>query len=159
MRSQGKTRSRLRGGFRIVADSRRLVRPKGAEIKGGLPEESQNGETCNQFIRSGQAWKDVAYSTGKQGDGVQFNRMGSYIRTGSQKMAYPECTRFNQRYQPQKGQTSRCGWKQYKCWEAEPRLGRVAHGMAHRANRLKALGNGQVPAVVATAWEILNKQD
>lgn len=38
-------------------------------------------------------------------------------------------------------------------WSAEPGLGRVAHGVAHRVDRLKAIGNGQVPAVVAAAWE------
>jgi len=40
-------------------------------------------------------------------------------------------------------------------WSAEPDVGRVAHGVAHRVDRLKALGNGQVPAVAAAAWEIL----
>ena len=54
--------------YEDVADSRCLVRPKGAEVKGGLPEESQNRRTCNQFIRSGQAWKDVAYSTEQRWD-------------------------------------------------------------------------------------------
>jgi DNA (cytosine-5)-methyltransferase 1 len=47
--------------------------------------------------------------------------------------------------------TCRSSW-----WEAEPELGRVAHGVAHRVDRLKAIGNGQVPIVAATAWEILN---
>ncbi len=40
-------------------------------------------------------------------------------------------------------------------WSTEPELGRVAHRVAHRVDRLKAIGNGQVPAVAATAWEIL----
>ena len=39
-------------------------------------------------------------------------------------------------------------------WDTEPRVGRVAHGMAHRVDRLKALGNGQVPAVAATAFKV-----
>jgi DNA (cytosine-5)-methyltransferase 1 len=42
-------------------------------------------------------------------------------------------------------------------WKSEPALGRVAHGVADRVDRLKALGNGQVPAVVAIAWEILGE--
>jgi len=42
-----------------------------------------------------------------------------------------------------------------KVWITEPDVGRVAHGVASRVDRLKALGNGQVPLVVATAWEIL----
>ncbi len=39
----------------------------------------------------------------------------------------------------------------------EPELGRVAHGVANRVDRLKAIGNGQVPAVAAAAWRILTE--
>jgi len=41
-------------------------------------------------------------------------------------------------------------------WQVEPDVGRVADGMAHRVDRLRALGNGQVPAVVALAWKTLS---
>lgn len=40
-------------------------------------------------------------------------------------------------------------------WPAEPDVGRVAHGVAKRVDRLKALGNGQVPRVAARAWLLL----
>lgn len=40
-------------------------------------------------------------------------------------------------------------------WEVEPELGRVADGVAHRVDRLAAIGNGQVPAVVREAWNRL----
>jgi DNA (cytosine-5)-methyltransferase 1 len=40
-------------------------------------------------------------------------------------------------------------------WPVESGVGRVAHGVAHRVERLKAIGNGQVPAVAALAWETL----
>ena len=43
-------------------------------------------------------------------------------------------------------------------WDTEPNVGRVAHGVAARVDRLKAIGNGQVPAVAELAWEILNKE-
>ena len=44
-----------------------------------------------------------------------------------------------------------------KNWPTEPELGRVvSHGMANRVDRLKAIGNGQVPTVAATAWKTLN---
>ena len=46
-----------------------------------------------------------------------------------------------------------------KDWTTEPDVGRVAHGVAHRVDMLKALGNGQVPRVFATAWRILNDAD
>jgi DNA (cytosine-5)-methyltransferase 1 len=40
-------------------------------------------------------------------------------------------------------------------WEAEPNVGRVVNGLASRVDRLKAIGNGQVPLCAATAWNIL----
>ena len=42
--------------------------------------------------------------------------------------------------------------------ESESFVGRVAHGVAYRVDRLRALGNGQVPAVVVRAWEVLNRR-
>jgi DNA (cytosine-5)-methyltransferase 1 len=40
-------------------------------------------------------------------------------------------------------------------WSVEPAVGRVAHGVACRVDRLKAIGNGQVPACAAAAWRLL----
>ena len=42
-------------------------------------------------------------------------------------------------------------------WEVEPGVGRVVDGVAYGVDRLKALGNGQVPAVVRLAWQILRQ--
>jgi len=42
-------------------------------------------------------------------------------------------------------------------WQAEPDVGRVADGVAARVDRLKAIGNGQVPICAATAWRILSE--
>lgn len=52
--------------------------------------------------------------------------------------------RATQHPQPRLGP---CSW-----WAAEPEVGRVANGMAHRVGQLKATGNGQVPRVVYEAW-------
>ena len=38
----------------------------------------------------------------------------------------------------------------------EDGIPRVTNGMAHRAHRIKAIGNGQVPRVRAAAWEIIH---
>jgi DNA (cytosine-5)-methyltransferase 1 len=40
-------------------------------------------------------------------------------------------------------------------WKDEPNVGRVADGVVFRVDRLKAIGNGQVPAVAASAWNLL----
>jgi DNA (cytosine-5)-methyltransferase 1 len=42
------------------------------------------------------------------------------------------------------------GW-----WSSEPDVGRVAYGVANRVDRIRATGNGQVPAVAALAWRVL----
>jgi DNA (cytosine-5)-methyltransferase 1 len=50
-------------------------------------------------------------------------------------------------------ETAECGgW-----WSAEPHVGRMADGMAARVDRLRCIGNGQVPAVVRLAWETLTQ--
>jgi len=43
-------------------------------------------------------------------------------------------------------------WKDGSWENAEPR---IAHEITERVNRLKAIGNGQVPAVVAAVWRLL----
>ena len=40
-------------------------------------------------------------------------------------------------------------------WPSEPAVGRVVHGLPDRVDRIKALGNAQVPRVAATAWRLL----
>jgi len=49
------------------------------------------------------------------------------------------------------------GGGKHKPGSSEPRIQRVADGVAHRVDRLKAIGNGQVPAVARLAWEILTE--
>lgn len=46
------------------------------------------------------------------------------------------------------------GW-----WSHEPGVGRMVHGMANRNDRVAAIGDGQVPAVVALAWRTLMNAD
>ncbi len=52
------------------------------------------------------------------------------------------------------GSTPECDW-----WTVEPDVGRVANGVANRVDRLKALGNGQVPAVVRAAWLLMSPSE
>lgn len=51
----------------------------------------------------------------------------------------------------------KAGWfDDASVWRTEPDVGRVADGVASRVDRLRAIGNGQVPRVAAEAWEALN---
>ncbi|MGC0152756.1 DNA cytosine methyltransferase [Chromobacterium vaccinii] len=58
------------------------------------------------------------------------------------------------RRQPGAGPARPCG-DGFGPWPAEPGMGRVVDGLAHRMDRIKALGNGQVPRVAAAAWACL----
>jgi DNA (cytosine-5)-methyltransferase 1 len=40
-------------------------------------------------------------------------------------------------------------------WDTEPPVGRVADGVDARVDRLKAIGNGQVPHAAALAWHLM----
>lgn len=57
---------------------------------------------------------------------------------------------FSERSQQESANASQSRW-----WAIEPPLGRMAHGVANRSNQLKAIGNGQVPAVAAVAFKYL----
>lgn len=46
-------------------------------------------------------------------------------------------------------------WGRDPAEDPESGVGRVADGVAYRVDRLKAIGNGQVPAVAALAWDFL----
>jgi DNA (cytosine-5)-methyltransferase 1 len=53
--------------------------------------------------------------------------------------------------------------KRYQEWDLhsifnQPEPLRMADGVASRVDRLKAIGNGQVPQVAAIAWKLLNER-
>jgi hypothetical protein len=61
--------------------------------------------------------------------------------------------------QPQGIKSNEWGWPgDSSWWSTEPAMGRVADGVAARVDRLKALGNGQVPLCAATAWRLLTER-
>jgi DNA (cytosine-5)-methyltransferase 1 len=68
-------------------------------------------------------------------------------------------TRFSSCFEGQgEGQPWRASIGSSQWWEIEPPLDRVANGMADRVDRLKAIGNGQVPLCAATAWQLLTER-
>jgi len=56
------------------------------------------------------------------------------------------------------GQTPHDGHAGGTQWSVEPGVGLLAHGVARRVDRLKAIGNGQVPQVAALAWRTLMRR-
>jgi len=74
---------------------------------------------------------------------------GDSTRVDSQTKIWSTSTIYNQ-----SGGSGQRG----NSWEIEPDVGRMADGVAAGVDRLKAIGNGQVPLVAATAWEDLGDQ-
>ena len=170
-------------GGEDVADSDSGSRSEGQSRRAGgeLPPESEGlrgrsgeGQTGQVIGSSGE---DVADSESESGDGSDDNTrisMGreqvsqSGNRSWSNDVADSERIGQQRSRKPigssdtetnQTRQTSRFndgGEREQGWWDIEPDVGRVANGVASRVDRLKALGNGQVPAVAATAWTILS---
>ena len=76
------------------------------------------------------------------------------VREREQRIITGELDSQN-RQEPRKRSDRPCS-DGFRRWPAEPGMGRVADGVAHRVDRIKALGNGQVPRVAATAFSLLS---
>jgi DNA (cytosine-5)-methyltransferase 1 len=90
-------------------------------------------------------------------DWRQFNSQKDAELADTKNSRYVWWDRFmgttEQEYNKRRSQIDGCG----EWWKAEPDVGRVADGVASRVDRLKAIGNGQVPLCAATAWRILSE--
>jgi DNA (cytosine-5)-methyltransferase 1 len=127
----------------ILAHSRRSQWPR-AEQRGENENETRK-ENANQFERSSSTSEvDVANT-----DDERLQRQWQ-----SRNQFTP---RFNSsRESSEEGQrTVGQGW-----WESEPNMGRVAHGIPKRVDRLKSLGNSLVPQIPyyigKTILEVMN---
>lgn len=135
-------------------ESRRLRRGQAEEVgelnsdKAVRPSEISNAVADANSVRKLQSQGIV-------------EKFGGRISHSSENMANSEVPRFaggasGQRQEQSGG--SRAWWgadpaDQDGAFESQ--LGRVADGVANRVDRLKAIGNGQVPVVAATAFKLL----
>jgi DNA (cytosine-5)-methyltransferase 1 len=70
-------------------------------------------------------------------------------------LAYADSTYGERNQCSQRSIKKPAEYEQPSWWKVEPNVGRVADGVAARVDRLKAIGNGQVPLCAATAWRLL----
>jgi DNA (cytosine-5)-methyltransferase 1 len=73
----------------------------------------------------------------------------------SSVLAYADSTHGEGNQCTKRSQQERAFYGKSSWWAVEPNVGRVANGVAARVDRLKAIGNGQVPLCAATAWRML----
>lgn len=107
----------------------------------------------------------LAYSSSgrRQNDGLRPRGEESWRGNSAQALAYTDSSSRDGRAKVQRGQEVRGitarGRRRGGWWQAEPGMGRMADGVACRVDRLRAIGNGQVPAVVRLAWKDLSLRE
>lgn len=154
----------------LLAHARRVERESGAEVAGAVPEVHGNGAVDDYAGGSGADVADAESAERRTSDpgGCRVAREGGLpqreetagrTRNGGQALADPERPGWRATGNAAAGEASsgrapaiaeRSGW-----WSAEPDMGRVAHGVPFRVDRLRALGNSVVPAQAREAFERL----
>jgi len=76
---------------------------------------------------------------------------------GTENVSNTNSTQFQRRELPKRTESQNSLFGNSRWWETEPNVGRMADGVASSVDRLKAIGNGQVPLCAATAWRILSE--
>jgi DNA (cytosine-5)-methyltransferase 1 len=103
--------------------------------------------------RAGARWSSdtrIAFDPNQSGEGLEEGESGRPNRDGmaNSEIFYAQGLKDGSRQIKFGGS----GW-----WGIEPDVGRVVDGVAARVDRLKAIGNGQVPLCAATAWRMLTQ--
>lgn len=120
------------------------------EQTGNRNRRSCNGSGAGSMADSSSNGRTTWRENDREYDGAIINSDGQHIPdTEAERLEGKDATR-NACADGRFMQYSGCNR-----WPIEPDVGRVAHGVASRVDRLKAIGNGQVPRVVATAWKLL----
>jgi len=139
----------------IVAYSRRTLQSR-AELR----KENENEiakRYANQFERSSKTSEfDVAYTDHRNhNEKKEIRTRGNAINSSSADVAHTDSKRLQrtEQYETYKRETktqftiAKCFEERGYYWEFEPNVGRVAHGIPNRVDRLKGLGNAIVPQI------------
>ncbi|HBP1144846.1 TPA: DNA cytosine methyltransferase [Pseudomonas aeruginosa] len=156
----------VRPRFVFVENSPLLVRRGLAVVLGDLTELGYDARWCVMGAadvgaphQRDRIWI-VAHANGLRE--LQPTRRKQERRNGAGECCEALAYTGSQRLQSARSKPDGTDWQQgwrvpsaSRRWPAEPDVGRVAHGMASRVDRIKALGNGQVPRVAAAAFTYL----
>jgi len=124
----------------------------GLERPDGVPQREEStgrAQVCREDLADADSVREL------QPQGIECNERRR-IGNGGQAVADTDRTGHEEQ---RSALTNGAQHEALECrdwWTAEPAVGRMAHGVASRVDRLRCLGNGQVPAVAALAWEILS---
>ncbi len=128
-----------------------------------LAEDSERGDVFSHSELHGDGWREQQQEGVETAAGVAGQTLGEASEQqpcgagGGEDVADSDGERCEEQWRSgaageEVSAAGCCGW-----WSSEPAVGRVAHGVAHRVDRLKSIGNGQVPLVAAVAFNVLRK--
>ena len=157
----------FRGGTRVIGDLAEIGYDTEWQIVGaddvGAPhrrkriwivayancESESNGSQHEQWMET----EDVAYSNSKREIGNKSEyREGCGFESRSEDVAHSNNTRRIKQCTTESIREEQFTTECSSWWSAEPDVGRVAHGVRRRVDRLRGLGNAIVPQV---AYEII----
>jgi len=116
-----------------------------------MGDPNNNGQVATQIGSSiversdtSKTWQNQASQSARSSE--------QYAELANTNIAQRQRMCKSKRVQQEHPYASSASW-----WQIEPDVGRVVDGMAAGNDRLKAIGNGQVPLCAATAWRILSE--
>ena len=114
-------------------------------------DRTQEQQVCqNEFDYGSEVWSETI-GCGQFGDEKEVANSASVGLQGQGEFEQPINSKTYEDWKA--GQSANV--RESDFWAIEPNVCRVVNGMASRVDRIKALGNGQVPLCAATAWRIL----
>lgn len=115
---------------------KRKISQQASNSSGGSEMADTKGQRCREARQDREQSSEWTSSSSNV-----FNTMRTRLERQRQESS---------RTSTQQRDTGDASW-----WATEPDVGRVANGVAARVDRLRCIGNGQVPIVAATAWREL----
>jgi DNA (cytosine-5)-methyltransferase 1 len=111
---------------------------------------TDNREQPRMDINKKGQWSEIRSNTTGRGEQI--------VTDTEEKRLQGVGTRGKQVAQTHEGsELSMCGSSNGAIWHVEPDVGRVAHGIPNRVDRLKALGNAIVPQVVVPIMQAIRE--
>lgn len=138
----------LRGGLERARGSLRADAQRGTAALAHPDGRGCESSGLEEYAAEQREPRALTHRCGESG-----RRDGPLADAGGEGLARSECAPLPRERRGNEGRTApECGW-----WSVEPPVGRVAHGLSGRVDRLRALGNAVVPPVVELlGYSILN---
>jgi len=150
-----------------AANADRDQRETGSEQHGGRQQRGTAPAAdggCDVADAESMRWREECQDTGWRAQGGRTKGRPTGLGDSSQTMAHANSQRREELDPAAKpdhprrntGRTPEIwdpAW-----WATEPGMGRVVDGMANRLDRIRGLGNGQVPLCAAEAWRQLYRR-